>query len=75
MKSAIDQINLLLAEKTLADLVGQPALRAAFERFLEIISEASRHVPDRLKADFVDIEWRRIADLGNPIGERACRRR
>jgi len=42
-------------------------MRAAFERFLEIISQASRHVPDELKADAPDIPWRRIADIGNHI--------
>jgi uncharacterized protein with HEPN domain len=41
--------------------------RAAFERFLEILSEASRHIPDDLKAEFPNIPWRQVADLGNFI--------
>ena len=40
---AIDQINLLLTGKSLDDVTGDRVLRAAFERFLEILSEASRH--------------------------------
>ena len=43
------------------------ATRAAFERFLEILSEASRHIPDDLKEEFSEIPWRQVADLGNFI--------
>jgi uncharacterized protein with HEPN domain len=34
-------------------------------RALEIISEASRHLPDELKARHPDIAWRAIRDEGN----------
>ncbi|HEY0281360.1 MAG TPA: HepT-like ribonuclease domain-containing protein [Rhizomicrobium sp.] len=34
-------------------------------RNLEIVSEASRHVPADLKATAPDIAWREIADFGN----------
>lgn len=40
---------------------------AALERFLEIISEASRHLPDGMKDTRPEIPWPRIADLGNVI--------
>ena len=40
------------------------ALRAV-ERGVEIISEASRHVPDDLKAQHADIPWDKIAGIGN----------
>jgi uncharacterized protein with HEPN domain len=40
-------------------------LRRAVERALEIISEASRSLPDDLKALSPDLPWRQIADLGN----------
>ena len=40
-------------------------LRRAVERGLEIISEASRSLPDELKALAPDIPWRQIADIGN----------
>ncbi len=41
-------------------------VRAAFERFLEIISEASRHIPDEWKLQFgSQVPWRQIAGLGN----------
>ncbi|MFN6952477.1 MAG: DUF86 domain-containing protein [Albidovulum sp.] len=35
------------------------------ERNLEIISEASRRLPDRLKAKENEIEWKAIAGIGN----------
>ncbi len=47
---AIDQIDQLLEGKSFADLQADRVVRAAFERFLEILSEASRHIPDELKS-------------------------
>ena len=34
-------------------------------RALEIISEASRHIPDDIKARHPDIPWRAVRDAGN----------
>lgn len=64
---AIEQIERMLAEKTLEDLRQDRTLRAAYERFLEILSEASRHVPSEMKDAYPDIPWRRIADIGNHL--------
>ena len=47
---AIDQINGLLEGKTFKDAQADRVLRAAFERFLEILSEASRHIPPEVEA-------------------------
>jgi uncharacterized protein with HEPN domain len=44
--------------------------RAATERHLEIISEASRHVPAKDKADHPQIPWKDIANLGNILRHR-----
>jgi uncharacterized protein with HEPN domain len=65
--AAIEQIDGLLAGKSPEDLYADRVVKAALERFLEIISEASRHIPDNLKLDAPAIPWRRIADLGNHI--------
>jgi uncharacterized protein with HEPN domain len=40
-------------------------MQRAVERGLEIISEASCHVPDDLKTLVPDIPWRQIAAIGN----------
>lgn len=37
------------------------------ERGIEVISEASRHLTDELKARHADIPWRRIANAGNVL--------
>lgn len=51
--------------KAFDEIVTDPVARAAFERFLEIISEASRHLPNEWKTVHAEIPWRRIADIGN----------
>ena len=62
---AIDNIRQMLAGRTRAAFVEDMMLRLAVERSLEIISEASRHIPPDLKASEQTINWRRLADLGN----------
>jgi uncharacterized protein with HEPN domain len=64
---AIDQIQSLLQNKSYQDLVKDKVAKAAFERFLEILSEASRHIPEALKANRPDIPWRRVSDIGNHL--------
>ena len=50
-------------EKFRADRV----IRQAVERNLEIISEASRRLPESCKAQEAAIPWRRIAGFGNVL--------
>jgi uncharacterized protein with HEPN domain len=64
---AIDQIQSLLADKTFDDLISDRVLKAAFERFIEILSEASRHIPDSLKAKATEVEWPKVAAIGNHL--------
>lgn len=42
-------------------------LRAATERFLEIVGEAAHHVSDELKADHPGVPWQRIASMRNHL--------
>ncbi|HET9069948.1 MAG TPA: HepT-like ribonuclease domain-containing protein [Amaricoccus sp.] len=50
------------------DVVAKDWIRMrAIERGLEIISEASRRLPDHAKAAEPEIHWRRIAGIGNVL--------
>jgi uncharacterized protein with HEPN domain len=59
----IDAIEAALAERSPDD--SSWILRRAIERSLEIISEASRFLPDRLKASEPAIDWVGMASFGN----------
>lgn len=67
IKQAISDIEALLSGKNSDFLTRDRVARAAFERFLEIISEASRHVPDAWKAGHQTIPWNDIAAIGNRL--------
>ena len=62
---AIDTIRSIIAGKSSEDISNHLYLRLALERLLEIICEASRHVPSDIKAGETNIDWQRIIDLGN----------
>jgi uncharacterized protein with HEPN domain len=47
--------------------VADRRVRQLVERNLEIISEASRRIPDDLKAAEEDVPWREIAGIGNVL--------
>lgn len=64
---ALENIRQLLDEKLYADIENDAFCKAAFERFLEIISEASRHVPQAMQELAPDIEWARLRGLGNVL--------
>jgi uncharacterized protein with HEPN domain len=68
IKVAIRQIRGLLDDRTLADVQADLVTRLAFERLLQIVSEASRGVPEEWKASIApNVNWRRMADLGNRL--------
>ncbi len=62
--AAIERVT---AGKTLEEYSADPDLAAAVERYLERLSEASRHVPETLKQKHPNIDWRAIADIGNVL--------
>jgi uncharacterized protein with HEPN domain len=62
---AINDINHILEGKNRDEFVADRILRAATERLLEIISEASRRIPEDIKVREASIPWQRVADLGN----------
>ena len=64
---AIDGIQMAVGGKAFADFQKDWLLRHGAQRAIEIISEASRHVPDQLKAMHPNIRWRSIAGIGNVL--------
>lgn len=66
IKTAIVDIRAMLAGKSFEDVRVDRMTRLAMERCLEIISEASRHVPSDLKAAHGQaVPWQQVADIGN----------
>ena len=57
----------LTAGKSIEDYRADPDLAAAVERYLERLSEASRHVPQDLKDKHPAIDWRGVAGIGNVL--------
>jgi uncharacterized protein with HEPN domain len=65
ISKAIEDIYLLVRDHSLEDFAADLMVRLAVERLFEIISEASRGIPESIKATEKSIPWQRIADLGN----------
>ncbi|MGB3864137.1 MAG: HepT-like ribonuclease domain-containing protein [Xanthobacteraceae bacterium] len=63
--TSIIRIELVVSGKTLAEFQSDIISRAAAERFLEIVCEASRKLPDDLKQQASHIPWRQMIDFGN----------
>jgi uncharacterized protein with HEPN domain len=41
--------------------------RMATDRYLEVVCEAARKLPDDIKQDERDIDWRKMSDFGNRL--------
>jgi uncharacterized protein with HEPN domain len=65
MLENIDAVAEMVAGIDLAHYRGNIMLRRAVERCVEIVSEASRSIPDGMKAAFPDQPWPEIASIGN----------
>lgn len=65
--AAITEIEQFTAGKDEADYEADPLLRRGVERCIEIISEASRHIPAELKSKHPAIPWRAVAGIGNVL--------
>ena len=67
MQEAIAGIEEDVAGMTFADFLASRKTRWSVERGIEIISEASRHLPEELKRQYPDIPWQRVAAIGNVL--------
>ena len=64
--------NIRIVEGMVADcdqetFTANPVFRLAVERAIEIISEATRHIPEQVRAQHPDVPWRNIAAIGNKM--------
>lgn len=67
MIEAIDRIRQILTGASLDEFQGDWRRQWLVARGLEIVSEASRHLPDDLKARHPEIPWRKVAGIGNVL--------
>ena len=63
--TALGRIREITAGHTRESFKANFLVGIGVERLLEIISEASRHIPPDVKEQEPGINWRRLADLGN----------
>lgn len=64
---AIAEIDKMLLGCQLQQFIDDKMRRMATERYLEVICEAARKLPDSIKQGEQDIDWRRMNDFGNRL--------
>lgn len=65
IEAAIDGIEQAVDGRTIDDFSADWLLKHGVERGLEIISEASRHIPEELLAVAPEIPWKQMRGIGN----------
>jgi uncharacterized protein with HEPN domain len=64
---AIEHVRAELKDVSLPDFEADWRKRHVVERGVEILSEASRYLPDELKARHPEIPWPKVASIGNVL--------
>ena len=64
---AIGEIAAMLAGSTLDLFTADKLRRMATERYLEVVCEAPRRLPDDVKREAPNIDWRKMIDFGNVL--------
>ena len=64
---AIAEIDKMLAGFHLEQFTADKMRRMATERYLEVVCEAARKLPDNIKQAERDIDWRKMNDFGNRL--------
>src|SRR5262245_54781554 len=70
LQDILDHIAIVhqaVAGLDLQAFVGDPVVRLAVERAIEIVSEAARHIPDDQRDKYPAIPWRNIIAIGNKL--------
>jgi uncharacterized protein with HEPN domain len=62
---AITEIDAMLAGMGLEQFSADNLRRMATERYLEIVCEAARNLPDPVKQAASEIDWRKMNDFAN----------
>jgi uncharacterized protein with HEPN domain len=64
---AVENVQQFVTGRSFDDYRTNTMLRLAIERSIEIISEASRHIPAQMKAKHPSVPWQNVADIGNVL--------
>src|SRR6266496_3156062 len=62
---AIAEIDDVMRGANFDQFASDRRMRLLIERLLEIVCEASRTVPEKIKQEAPDIDWRKMIDFGN----------
>lgn len=64
---AIERVEEVTRSKTFEEFEASWQLRWLVQRAIEIISEASRAIPDSLTMERPEIPWRKVRGIGNVL--------
>lgn len=64
---SIEEIEKVLAGMNVEQFKADNLRRMATERYLEIVSEATRNLPSNIKTRAPNIAWQNIIDFGNRL--------
>jgi uncharacterized protein with HEPN domain len=67
IQGSIASLRKLMKGRDVEDLCADAVGRPAFERFLQIVCDASRGLPENWKTGHPDIPWQELAQLGDVI--------
>ena len=65
MLQNIDAAISIVGDADLKTYLASVMMQKATERCIEIVSEASKHIPDDVKAEHPEIPWQKIRGIGN----------